>query len=813
MKKEELERLLRPGDRRAILKRVGFEINGQRPNGDGWINSIKGPNALGEGKHGNFSVNLETGQVKDWGATGYEGDLYQAVMDVRGLSFPEALEWIASATGHDPVPEPEKQDDTTGGAPGDNDISTEKLTEWSRRLWEGERQAAAEARRYLTEERGLDSELLRARQVGLHYKYGKPWITWPLGEATDDNPCQVVKCTAFHPSRPGWWLTDDGKKILRTEGGGSCLELMTEPDRSGPLLLTEGEIDALSAYQAGWNVATGSAGAGTFAGEWAVQIAAEEAAREGVVICYDGDRAGRKGAQNAAQKLFQAGVTVYIASPPEETDVNDLLREEGTAALQSVVDAAEPYETPGAPEVSGARSGEETGSGKHAPPIPDEVYGRLPDLLKEATSYFREDHERDVFLTGSLALLSGCMPNVQGYYGHNADRITPNFYAAIVAGAASGKGVLKWARKLVEPIDQLIRTENRRAIEQWERERERAAENDEPPPPDSEPPKRSLILPANTSASAFHRGLADRNGRAILVETEIDTLVNALGQEWGKFDDTLRKAFHHEWVSYLRNEEEVSIENPQLSTVLSGTVRQFERLVESTENGLFSRFAMFVFQGQPRWISQRPSHQAKRKIASFERLAGKVEKLFQQLRRRKNSLWFELTSDQWKMHDRAFAELKYELQADGRGHLADVVHRAGVIAFRIAMTLRVVRGFSGNVELDRRPSVAAAPEDLEIALRLAKLYARHSIRFAIAHLAAGESTDPQSARIGTILRNTDDRFCYEDVYKIAETAGFEVSPRTLQRDMETAIERGLLRKLDRTHLEKVLDAYYEVPVH
>lgn len=56
-------------------------------------------------------------------------------------------------------------------------------------------------------------------------------------------------------------------------------------------------------------------------------------------------------------------------------------------------------------------------------------------------------------------------------------------------------------------------------------------------------------------------------------EHEADTLADTLSKEWGNFSDALRKAFHHEYISYQRktNNEHFEIENPNLCLALSGT--------------------------------------------------------------------------------------------------------------------------------------------------------------------------------------------------------------------------------------------------
>ena len=74
-------------------------MNGER--GDE-LDGILGPNALGEGENGNFEVNLQDGLARDWGSTGYEGDVIDVVQDTQRLGFQEALQRIAKEVGLDP---------------------------------------------------------------------------------------------------------------------------------------------------------------------------------------------------------------------------------------------------------------------------------------------------------------------------------------------------------------------------------------------------------------------------------------------------------------------------------------------------------------------------------------------------------------------------------------------------------------------------------------------------------------------------------------------------------------------------------------
>lgn len=76
----------------------------------------------------------------------------------------------------------------------------------------------------------------------------------------------------------------------------------------------------------------------------------------------------------------------------------------------------------------------------------------MPDLFREGARAFEDNpRKRDVFLTSALCIISGCMPKVQGVY--DQERVYPHLFSFIIAPAASGKGVLKNAKRLGDKID------------------------------------------------------------------------------------------------------------------------------------------------------------------------------------------------------------------------------------------------------------------------------------------------------------------------------------------------------------------------
>ena len=91
---------------------------------------------------------------------------------------------------------------------------------------------------------------------------------------------------------------------------------------------------------------------------------------------------------------------------------------------------------------------------KTTPTIPDAVYDALPLLLKDGARAFTDKRKRDVFFTGAISIISGCLPNVTGVYFQ--ERVYPHLYTFIIAPAASGKGVLKNAKRLADKYHQKI---------------------------------------------------------------------------------------------------------------------------------------------------------------------------------------------------------------------------------------------------------------------------------------------------------------------------------------------------------------------
>jgi hypothetical protein len=232
------------------------------------------------------------------------------------------------------------------------------------------------------------------------------------------------------------------------------------------------------------------------------------------------------------------------------------------------------------------------------------IYNNLPDFLQCVTAKATSPEDKDLLLLGSLVVISACLPNVFGNYDER--RVYPNLFLFLTASASAGKGHLTLCRKLVYPIHKALWEGYKVLYDTYKQEKAmyNSAKKDQPTADEpQEPPMLALLMPANSSATAFFQILNDNNGAGLMFKTEGDTLTQTFKSEQGNFSDNFRKTFHHETISYLRRKDRefVELENPRLSALLSGTPKQVSALIPNAENGLFSRFIFYFMNIKTVW--------------------------------------------------------------------------------------------------------------------------------------------------------------------------------------------------------------------
>ncbi len=327
------------------------------------------------------------------------------------------------------------------------------------------------------------------------------------------------------------------------------------------------------------------------------------------------------------------------------------------------------------------------------PTFPEIIYNNLPDFLLQVTAKATSAEDKDLLLLGSLVVISACLPNVFGNYDER--RVYPNLFLFLTASASAGKGRLTLCRKLVYPIHKALRERYKVLYDTYKQEKAmyNSAKKDQPAADEpQEPPMLALLMPANSSATAFFQILNDNNGAGLMFETEGDTLAQTFKSEHGNFSDGFRKAFHHETISYLRRKDRefVELENPRLSALLSGTPKQVSALIPNAENGLFSRFIFYFMNIKPVWKDVFANSGDQTLDLYFKDL-GEYFHCFHNQLKQQQEMRFSLTVLQQEQFNAYFAQAQIQFLALYGDDYIATVRRLGLITFRIAMIFTVLR--------------------------------------------------------------------------------------------------------------------------
>ncbi len=360
--------------------------------------------------------------------------------------------------------------------------------------------------------------------------------------------------------------------------------------------------------------------------------------------------------------------------------------------------------------------------------IPQSVYDNLPPILFESCQVFKDLRERDVFLTGALAILSGCLPNVSGLYSGSV--VFPSLFSFILAPAASGKGALKFAKALADIYHDEVLAGSKEEKKRYEENLEAykmlkskgKLEDGQAMP--MAPKFKVVFIPANTSNAKIIQHLDCNEGKGIICETEADTLGQTFKNEWGSYSDMMRKSFHHEKISVSRKTdgEFVEVNSPQLSVALSGTPKQVFNIIASAEDGLFSRFIFYVFKTDAVWLDPSPKGNPINLTDYFKTQSNEVFKMVEYFE--KDEMILQLTDEQWDKFNPAFNSYLQQINTFVSEDALSIVKRLGLILYRFCMLFTAIRKFKTN---NYHKEVFCSDLDFETALALIHVYLQHSI--------------------------------------------------------------------------------------
>lgn len=410
--------------------------------------------------------------------------------------------------------------------------------------------------------------------------------------------------------------------------------------------------------------------------------------------------------------------------------------------------------------------------------INEQVYANLPEPLKGLTDLF-EDRERDIILLSCLGVLSGCLPKIYGFYGRK--KVYANLYLMIVAPAGSGKSSMNYSRGLIKAIQKKAFSEKQHIDSSGK---------------DDKTYMQTKLIPANTSTAELYNLLKYSHFGGIMIESEADTLSVMFKQDWGNFSDVLRRAYHHEPLSLSRKKDKsfLEIEKPLLSLVLSGTPDQLKPLVQSKANGLFSRFLYYSFEEISDW--QDVFDYVEDFGNYFEKVGNElILPLYEFLFKNKDEIEVRFTKDQQVSFNNSMSEISSIVKQHHPIEFMANVRRHGLMLFRLAMILTVIRKYNnGRLDLS---NVVVCDEDFHIAATLIRELLKHALE--VHNELSGSFLNQQDE---DLLFSLGEIFTRKEIVEKAKAFG--IPERTIDDKLRQWREKKIIKKIKHGKYKRIL---------
>src|SRR3954462_14333501 len=343
--------------RRVSLKKAGREWKGLSP--------------FNKEKTASFFVNDQKAAWFDF-SSGKNGNIFDFVMQTEGVSFPEAVERLASMAG---VPVPKASRDAE--AREERRKTLHDIVELAAKFFENTLQSrtGAKARGYLADRgiepktqlrfhigyapaerfalkehlgvQGVSAEdmveagvLIQGDDIRVPYDRFRDHMMFPISDLRG----RVIAFggRALDKDAPAKYLNSNENTLFHKGGTLYNIAAARQAVHQGATLVAvEGYVDVIAMVTAGYEAAVAPLGTALTEDQLALlwKMADEP------LLCFDGDGAGRRAAYRAvdlALPHIKPGKTVKFALLPEGQDPDDLVRSGGREAISEVISAAHP---------------------------------------------------------------------------------------------------------------------------------------------------------------------------------------------------------------------------------------------------------------------------------------------------------------------------------------------------------------------------------------------------------------------------------------------------------------------------------------
>ncbi|MBK6749705.1 MAG: DNA primase [Pyrinomonadaceae bacterium] len=327
-----------------------------------------------------FSVNPSKGFYKCFGC-GKGGSVYNFVMEIEGLNFPEAIKRVAEMSGV-MLPEPvddkayeqgkKKRDEKKQLADQIIELNQIALEFWENEL-QGKDKKAIAARKYL-EERGISEETQKAFRIGYSPDSWDGLLSVLRDFGTDEKVIEQSGLISVNEEKERVFdkfrgrimfpvLDVNGKPVAfgaRSLNPDDQPKYLNSPETAAYTkgqnlyglfqakedirkkkfaILVEGYLDLIALYQFGVTNVAASLGT-AFTPEQSKLLSRFT---KKIVINYDGDSAGIKAARRAIEHLLPQDFDVKVLVLPEGKDPDDFIRENGVDVYNERRGKAAPF--------------------------------------------------------------------------------------------------------------------------------------------------------------------------------------------------------------------------------------------------------------------------------------------------------------------------------------------------------------------------------------------------------------------------------------------------------------------------------------
>lgn len=414
----------------------------------------------------------------------------------------------------------------------------------------------------------------------------------------------------------------------------------------------------------------------------------------------------------------------------------------------------------------------------------DWIFPKLPSFLQGLDQITTNKTQRDIVLISIVGILSASFPNVSSIY--RGSRMYSNLYFLIYAPPASDKGLMGIISRLADGLDQMLSEECAQA-----KREHRAQINVAPVLMDEldEPKCKGLFLDADSSSIAMIQ-LLDQGKENLLIDTEAVVLSQTRKNDWAQLDPHLRKAYHFERISVSRKDRTITIREPRISVLITGTVEDAKVFSGSIQGGLTSRILPYSFSAAMTWQNQFSDESSK--IHSF--IGTKSAELIAIFEfNRKYPFELKLTKSQQMKHTDTFGDWTEQLDS---GNEFAYLKRLGVATVRLAMILTALRKFDDQ----NKDSIIYCEDDIfEIALSIADTFRCHGAEF---YKLLTQQQSMAQPRVQKVLDNLPKQF---------ETRRFvtgckqtmQLNERQSKKYLERLLQKGILSQIKQGLYEQV----------